>query len=274
MTLPKMRVVFGPRLASALTTADISRYMMARREKGMANATINREVEILSRALRLGVESRRILRMPVFPKKLRERNARQGFFELEDFRKVLEHLREPIGDMARFAFETGWRRGMLIGMKWGDVDRSGRTVTLPDSKNDDPQTMPLEGELWAVIERRWEARTFAGAFGVPSVSEYVFHRRGKPIPTSTFDTQFREACEQAGVVGRIFHDFRRTAARNMGSRRHPAIDRAARHWPPFRFDVTALRHHVRRGQGRCSPEGSRVRAESASDWAERDSLPE
>lgn len=54
--------------------------------------------------------------------------------------------------MARFAFATGWRRGMPLDMKWSHVDRAGRLVTLPDSKNEDPQSMPLDDELLQVIE--------------------------------------------------------------------------------------------------------------------------
>lgn len=95
--------------------------------------------------------------------------------------------------MARFAFETGWRRGMVLGMKWAHVDRQGGAVMLPDSKNDDPQSIPLDGELLAVIERRWKAREFRTIGGGTGISEYVFHRGDSAIPTSTFNTQFAAA---------------------------------------------------------------------------------
>jgi integrase len=105
---------------------------------------------------------------------------------------------------------------MLLGMRWSHVDRAGRVVTLPDSKNDDPQSMPLDDELLEVIERRWKAREYRTREGAIGVSEYVFHRDGKPIPGTTFGVQFREAKKKAGISsGRIFHDLRRTAARNM-----------------------------------------------------------
>src|SRR5688572_12369127 len=127
-----LRRDFGRRKAAALKTIDVTNYVNARKAEGYANATINKEVETLRAALALGVEHGRIVKMPAFPKKLRERNARKGFFETGDFRRVLAHLPVPLDDMARFAFETGWRRGMLIGMKWEDVDMAGRSVTLPD----------------------------------------------------------------------------------------------------------------------------------------------
>jgi integrase len=214
--LPKpLRAVFGSRRASSVTSADVLRYMKLRKEEGAANATVNREVELLHGAFSLGVKSGRIVRMTNFPEKLPEKNARQGFFETGDFRKILPFLPSPLDDMARFAFETGWRRGMLIGMRWEHVDLAGRSVTLPDSKNDDPQTMPLDGELWEVIQRRWKAREYATIGGGVGIAAHVFHRGGRPIPTSTFNTQFAEARKKAGVVGALFHDLRRTAARNM-----------------------------------------------------------
>ena len=41
----------------------------------------------------------------------------------------------------------------------------------------------------------------------------VFHRSGKPI--KSFRVAFRTACADAGCPGRLLHDFRRTAARNL-----------------------------------------------------------
>jgi integrase len=210
-----LQAAFGERRASSVTTADVTRYINERKAKGLANATVNREVELLRRALRLGVESKRIVRMPVFPRKLPEKNARQGFFETGDFLKILEHLQQPINDMARFAFATGWRRGMLLEMRWLHVDRAGRVVTLPDSKNDDPQSVPLDDGLLEVIERRWNAREYQTRRGVLGVSEYVFHREGKPVSKPTFNREFAEARKKAGLARLIFHDLRRTAARNM-----------------------------------------------------------
>lgn len=42
---------------------------------------------------------------------------------------------------------------------------------------------------------------------------WVFHRNGKPI--KDFYGAWRKACEAAGLVGKIPHDFRRTAVRNL-----------------------------------------------------------
>jgi len=41
----------------------------------------------------------------------------------------------------------------------------------------------------------------------------VFHRSGRPI--KSFRVAFRTACAAAGCPGRVLHDFRRTAVRNL-----------------------------------------------------------
>ena len=45
------------------------------------------------------------------------------------------------------------------------------------------------------------------------VLPWVFHKKGKPI--GDFRKAWTTACKKAGVPGRIPHDFRRTAVRNL-----------------------------------------------------------
>jgi integrase len=51
----------------------------------------------------------------------------------------------------------------------------------------------------------------------------VFHREGRPI--GDFHRVWSTACEEAGLPGLLFHDFRRSAVRNMGrsGRVRPAV---------------------------------------------------
>ena len=50
-------------------------------------------------------------------------------------------------------------------------------------------------------------------------SVYVFHRDGQPI--SNFDYTWKKACKEVNLAGRRFHDFRRTAVRDMMRARLP-----------------------------------------------------
>jgi len=81
-------------------------------------------------------------------------------------------------------------------------------------KNREGRTIPLEGELAEVIERRQKARQFRPKRNARViVSEYIFHRKGTPI--ASFRKTWANACKFAGVPGRLFHDLRRCAARNL-----------------------------------------------------------
>src|SRR5262249_45322772 len=96
-----------------------------------------------------------------------------------------------------------------------------------------------------VIERRRAVQT-------PLVP-WVFYRarRRKIWPVGRFDKVWRKACAQAGVEGRLVHDFRRSVVRNMTRAGVPKKSR----WPlvgirPVRF-LTAITLRMRRISGRA-----------------------
>jgi integrase len=79
------------------------------------------------------------------------------------------------------------------------------------AKNKSGRTLPVVGTTRAVIERRLAARRLG--------CELVFHRESKGRggqPINAFDKAWRAALEAAELpAGRLFHDLRRSAARNL-----------------------------------------------------------
>jgi hypothetical protein len=73
----------GRRLAS-IGTRDSEQYALRRQGQGASNGSINRELAVLGRMLRLAYEHNRLARMPVL-QKLEESAPRQGFFEAGAF---------------------------------------------------------------------------------------------------------------------------------------------------------------------------------------------
>ncbi len=207
-----VREFFGSDRAMELGTKRIRLFVGEERRAGKAPATINRRLEVLRQAYRLAFKEDRLTRVPFFPM-LAEDNVRRGFFDHADYEAVVAALPEPIDDVVRFAYWSGWRRGDVLGLLWARVDWEAREIRIDRSKNGDGRVIPLEGELWAVIRRRRTAREFETPDGVTRLSPFVFHHEG--LQVQDFRRSWATACREAGIPEKLFHDLRRTAVRNM-----------------------------------------------------------
>jgi integrase len=209
-----VRPYFGDWRAAAVSTADVRKYIARRQEEGAANATINHELAALRRAFSLGIEAGKVTHRPVI-KKLEENNVRTGFFEREQFESVRAHLPWPLQGVVGFAYVTGWRvPSEILPREWRQVDFQAGTVRLEPgtTKNREGRAFPFTDELRALLEARREC-TDKVQKARGCIIPYVFHREGQPI--HNFRYVWKKACRLAGVPGRIPHDFRRTAVRNL-----------------------------------------------------------
>jgi len=214
--LKRVRDCFGDMKAASVSSDAVDRYIESRLAENNppAAATINRETETLRRAFRVAVKQRKLSAAPEV-RRLKEENARQGFFERGDFEAVVERLPARLQDFARFAYLCGWRKGEIQSVLWSDVDRGGKVLRLrpEESKNGTGRVLALEGELWQLMERRWKAREYERPDRTVAFSLLIFHDKGEPI--GEFRKSWATACKAADVTGRLFHDLRRTAVRNM-----------------------------------------------------------
>ncbi|HYK91158.1 MAG TPA: site-specific integrase [Acidobacteriota bacterium] len=189
------------------------------RLRPVSNATVNRELQILSQAYKL--KEREIGPGPAFPK-LEER-IREGFYDRADFEIIVAHLPEDLQDFARWGYFTGWRKGEIASLRWNELSMETRQLRLRGqfTKNGEPRVMLLKQELWEIIARRWQARRYEGENGETVLSQLVFFRqkgRGVPkagVPVTEFRKSWKAACIAAEKPEALFHDFRRTAVRNM-----------------------------------------------------------
>jgi integrase len=196
---------------------------------GASNAEINRELTLLKRMYTLALQACKLLYKPHIPL-LEERNTRKGFFEPHQLASVLAHLPAPLRPVITFAFITGWRiRSEVLSLEWRQVDFAGGEIRLdPETtKNRDGRVFPMTGELRTLLEAQQAAAVQAKKEG--HLTPWVFFRmlatgRGgekSPRPIRAFTKAWKVTCNAAGCPGRIPHDLRRTAVRNMVRRGIP-----------------------------------------------------
>jgi integrase len=200
-----IREALGHFRAMDLNETRIDRYIKVRLDAGRKPSTVNRETQLLGQAFRLAASRRWVNRVPHI-RRLPERNVRQGFFDVEEIYTVITHLPHYLQDFVHFAYLSGWRKGEIASLTWDDVDRKARVIRLrPEgSKTGAGRVLALGGALWDLIEQRWPER---------GCIPWVFHRQSLPI--GDIRKAWKTACRKAGVPGKLFHDLRRTAVRDM-----------------------------------------------------------
>lgn len=201
-------------------------------KKGAKNATINRELSALRRMLNLGAKQTppKVNRVPYIPM-LKENNVRKGFFEYAEFISLRDALPEYLKPFATFGYKVGWRDHEISSLQWSDVDLQNGIVTLKagETKNDDARTVYLDDELKSLFQQQWKIRKLNG-----KLTPYVFPNKAMSGMIVNFRKAWNTACRISGLgygyavsekyvqkwedklsPGPIFHNFRRTAVRNM-----------------------------------------------------------
>lgn len=226
-SLPQLRsrlkpllAAFETRKATLVGSRLIDEYADARLDLGYEPATVNRELEILRRAYRLAHEDDppRVARVPKIHM-LPVDNVRTGFLDYAQYQTLHDCLRQPVRLMFVIAYHVPCRAGETLKLVWERVDLENRIILPPtdQSANKRVGVWPLYDDLFRAIqeaaivrEREW-----------PNVP-WVIHRSGRQVVD--YRDAWAEGLRLAGLDGLLFHDLRRSAARNMRRAGIPEIE--------------------------------------------------
>ncbi len=199
---------FGMLKAPEINTTSIRNYIDRRKDEGVSNATINRELSAIKRAFNLAAQCTppKVSQVPYIPM-LKENNVRKGFIEYGDYLALKEQLPEYLKPVLIFAYLSGWRRSEIVGLKLNQVNLRDGIVRLEpgETKNSEGRTLYVEPALLELMQNLHKNRRMDCL--------YVFNYEGKKI--GEFYKSWRTACAAIGRSGLIFHDLRRSAIRNM-----------------------------------------------------------
>jgi integrase len=225
-SLKHLRDFFGRDRAVDITTDRIKSYILQRQEAGAENGTINRELAALKRMFHLARQMTppKITTIPYIPH-LTENNPRQGYFEHTEYLALRKALPPYLKPVVSVAYHTGMRKEEILGLQWDQVDLMDGKISLKpeDTKNSEARIIYMEGDLLEVthFQRVLRDQKF------PQCTWVFFGETGARI--RDFRKAWQSACIKAGlceiltnkegtpvkVASKLFHDFRRTAVRNM-----------------------------------------------------------
>jgi integrase len=146
---------------------------------------------------------------------LDEDNVRTGFFDDQTIDAFVAQLPAALRPVVRFAYITGWRKSEVFGLEWRQVERKSWTIRLDPgtTKNRRGRTIDASEhvELRTLLEALWAEHEALKRKGI--ICPYVFHRNGKRI--KDLRGAWENACTKAGYPGKLLHDSRRSAVRNL-----------------------------------------------------------
>ena len=217
-----------------ITTDKARGYILQRQEEGAENATINRELAALKRMLNLARQMTppKVVNMPYIPH-LAENNVRQGYFEHSEYLALKKALPSYLRPVVTLAYHTGMRKEEILGLQWLQVDLMEGKINLKpqDTKNNEARVIYMEGELLGTInfqrvlrdqkfpkcswvffgENEDRIKDFRGSWDTACIEaglcDPLTDEEGKPV----MDKEKKPVL----IPNKLFHDFRRTAVRNM-----------------------------------------------------------
>jgi len=200
----------------ALSSEKVDAYKKERLTKGARPASINRPLQLIRQAFGLAVKRGHLSRVPSIEFLSEQGNARKGFCEETEFRKIRGFLPGYLQDFCLFAYCTGMRFGEVRSLKWeyvkGDVIELQAEDAKGDGNEENARLIPMVGkDLAGILERRRQAR-LVKADGATTLAALIFHHNGNAIVD--IRKAWKSACKKAGVPGRLFHDLRRSFCKN------------------------------------------------------------
>ena len=229
---PLLKQLAGYR-AEQIDSARWLRYLDERRAEVAAD-TAHFELSVVRRAYRVARSAGLVRAVPDLPR-VAHLNVRKGFIEPRDWARLREHLRPELRDACDFALACGAREMEVLTLKWADLEPEARVIHLGTIKTGEPRKLPYATipQLAAVIERRAAAREKRERAGIISPLVFCFdepvkrgsreyHRAGDPLfgkgehgLHTMLRAHLKAACTKAALPPLLFHDFRRSAARNL-----------------------------------------------------------
>jgi integrase len=273
-----LRGYFRRRTLNEIGADDIRGYIHHRRQRKVSNATINRELALLSSAINYAKrECGWNLSNPTERRKLPEPEGRVRWISQQEADALIEAAsrarRAPfLADLITVALYTGCRRGELLGLEWSRVDLKAKMLHLEGrhTKSGKRRTVPLCEQACRALLSRARYR----AEHCPATPWVFCYRDGH----AAYDIRgaYNKACADAGIEDFTFHDLRHTCAAWLVSRGVPLTEirdllghstvmmtERYAHLAPERlrnavnmFDTSRLRHVAENDDGRAPQKSS------------------
>jgi integrase len=171
-----------------------------KKQRERAPATVNRELEILSKIFTMAEDNGMVASNPCRKvNKLRQDNRRTRYLIAEEEKRLMAALtgrRAYLKPIVLLAINTGMRRGEILGLEWKNVDLSRGLIYVTNTKSGKDRVIPLNQDARSALE------------SLKRVGPRVFN-------VDWIKVAWASALTDARIDDFRFHDLRHTAATRL-----------------------------------------------------------
>ena len=211
-----LRIMDGKMQIAKITNAHVLGFA-AKKRATCANATVNRHLQLLGRALR---HMARFYDATVPDLELRAAQAKEPKERIRELSfdeqsRLFECLPTDMHPPVKFALLTGARVGTICDLRWSDIDTEGCNM-LFRLKGDSAMTFPMGREVAAILSALPRSNVQAHRALVFTRLDQQTLERVRIVPHGgVFHAAWRKALANADIEDFRFHDLRHTFATRM-----------------------------------------------------------
>jgi integrase len=200
--------VLGSKRLAEISAFDLERYRRQRKQTGVCDVTINRELAFLRHLYTMAVTWGKATENPV--KKVRfarENNGRMRMLSHEEEARLLTHCGPQLRPIVITALHAGFRTSELLSLTWENIDFRRQTITVHAAyaKNGENRSVPMNDVLTITLK----------AVRMNTLGESPVFCSRKGTPYRSFRSAFELAVRKAGLENFTFHDLRHTFASRL-----------------------------------------------------------
>ncbi len=205
---------FKGRAAETITRPEIERFLSLRADRdGAGPATRNRTLSMLSALFKRAVRLGHARENPCAGiERARETVREPLFLTFADQDKVIAECPVPLRWAAAVLLDTGLRTGEALRLAWADYNRERGTLTVRESKNRTPRTVPVTARGRAALDAHRAAAPGAGPAALIFGSLAGYRPSGEPRFNSDAWQAWKKARRRAKFPGLRIHDLRHSFA--------------------------------------------------------------
>lgn len=247
-----LKAFWGSTTVDGATPVRQKRYARERMDLGRSTETVNRELSVLSAAIRYAAKHGKLPGPPPIIQMLPAKDARERFLTRDEAARLLRHLHRGkrhrhLLIFARLALYTGARASAITGLTWNRVDLARGVIDYRDgpSTAKGRPVLPIDDGLVRMLKHtKAKAKT-----------DHVIEWAGEPV--GRIVRGFVRQAKDAGLPGVTPNTLRHTfgtwaamsgqsmflVARSMGHKRVSTTERYAKHeTASLRAVMRSVRH--------------------------------